>query len=109
MENYKVNGTITEVSEVKTHDNGAKSLTYRIDNGNEYNNVMQFELYKKAEYAEHIDNFVKFNKVGDQVEVEFSIRTREWEGKIYTNLSSWKVNKGEAKTVTEEDINPLPF
>jgi hypothetical protein len=36
-------------------------------------------------------------KVGETVKVEFNIDCREWEGKYYTNLKCWKVEKvGEA-------------
>ena len=104
MENYKVKGKITLISEIKTLENGAKTLNYRIDNGQPYNNIMQFEMYKKAEFAEHIDNFIKYNKINDEVEIEFNIKTREWEGRLFTNLASWKCNKATAST-PDPDLN----
>lgn len=91
--NYKVKGFITQIDEVKELDNGAKSLRYRINTEENYNNIWEFEMYKTVDYSSHVDNFVKYNKVGDRVEVEFSIRPREWEGKIYTSLSHWKIEK----------------
>ena len=116
MENYKVKGKITEISEVQTLDNGAKKLTYRIDNGNQYSNIMEFEVYNKAEKSEHTDNFVKYNKVGEDVEVEFNIKTRPWENKIFTNLSSCKCNKlvpaaasPSLNASDTEDSSDLPF
>ena len=50
-------------------------------------------MYKGAEYSEHVDNFVKYNKVGDEVEVEFTIRHQEYQGKIYNSLNHWKITK----------------
>jgi hypothetical protein len=91
--NYKMKGFITQIDEIKQLDNGAKIVTYRINNEEPYNNIVQFEMYKKPEYAEHADNFVKFNKVGDRVEVEFNIGSREYEGKMYTSLKHWKLEK----------------
>ena len=115
--NFKVKGFITQISEVTTLSNGAKKLTYRINNEEQYNNLWEFEVYKSAEHAAHADKFLEYNKVGDRVEVEFQVRPREYEGKIYTNLSHWKIEKmtGEenalqsaAAHVTDED-DDLPF
>jgi len=91
-------GYITQIDEIRQLDNGAKIVTYRINNEEQYNNIHQFEMYKKPEYAEHADNFLKFNKVGDRVEVEFNIGSREWtdkEGtsKMFTSLKHWKIEK----------------
>jgi len=93
---YKVKGTIKSISKIE--DAGAgKKLLFRIDNGEQYSNIMEFELYKGAEYLEHLDNFSKYNKVDDSVEVEFNIKTFNWkpeaDDKIFTSLSCWKVEK----------------
>ena len=116
MENYKVQGRITAISEVETLNNGAKKLSYRIDTGDQYSNIWEFELYKKEEYAEHVDNFKKYNNVGDPVEVEFSIRPREYQNKVYTGLSHWKIEKLEGgeqqpqnETFVAEGDDDLPF
>ena len=53
--NYKVRGKIVSISEIKTLQNGAKELSYRIDTGEIHNNLLEFSVYKKEEYAEHID------------------------------------------------------
>jgi hypothetical protein len=120
---YKVRGKIKSISKIE--DAGAgKKLSFRIDNGETYSNIMEFELYKGAEYLEHLDNFSKYNKVGDSVDVEFNIKTFNWkpeaEDKIFTSLSCWKVEKGEAvngvptvpQPTTNNDPSPaddLPF
>lgn len=95
--NYKTTGTITSISPIETLSNGALQLTYRIDNGEEHNSMMEFQVYKKAEHSEHMDNFVKYNKVGDKVNIEFTIRTFNWEpegkDKVFTSLSHWKLEK----------------
>ena len=105
---YKVKGIIKSISKPETVGL-AKKLFFRIDNGEQYNNIMEFELYKGAEYVEHIDNFIKYNKVNDNVEVEFNIKTFNWkpeaDDKIFTSLSSWKVEKVEAIT---PPINEAP-
>jgi len=122
---YKAKGTIKSISTPESVGTG-KKLSFRIDNGEQYSNIMEFELYKGADYVEHIDNFVKYNKVGDSVEVEFNIKTFNWkpesDDKIFTSLSCWKVEKVESsetpptfkevgddyKEIEDED-NGLPF
>ena len=93
--NFTQRGTILSITEVETLANGAAKLSYRIDTGDQYSPIREFEIYKGADHVEHAHNFAKYNKVGDVVDVEFEIRTREWETKIYTNLSHWKCTKVE--------------
>ena len=112
---YKVKGTIKSIS--TPEDVGtARKLFFRIDNGEQYNNILEFELYKGAEYVEHIDNFIKYNKVNDSVEVEFNIKTFNWkpeaDNKIFTSLACWKVEKAEAtvadNTTVQTNNDPTP-
>ena len=117
---YTVKGKIKSISEPEVVGAG-KKLSFRIDNGEQYSNIMEFELYKGADYIEHIDNFIKYNKVDDSVEVEFNIKTFNWkpeaDNKIFTSLSCWKVTKAESTvsdnaTVTtnnDADLDNLPF
>ena len=41
-----------------------------------------FNIYKASEYTEHLDKFLEFNKVGDNVEVEFNIRGKQYNGRV---------------------------
>ena len=112
--NYTTEGKIVSISEVTSLESGAKKLTYRIDTGEQYNNIWEFELYKGADYAEHADNFVKFNSVGDLVSVEFNVRPRVWEEKdrVFTTLSHWKcttLEKSENAQAVAGGKDDLPF
>jgi len=117
---YKLRGTITSISEIESAGSG-KKLSFRVDTGEQYNNLVEFELYKGAEYLEHLDKFVQYNKVGDFVDVEFNLKTFNWkpeaDNKIFTSLSCWKVEKAQAQLpatdigVPSEELAPddLPF
>ena len=89
----KVKGQIISIGDTQTFDSGAKKLSFQIDNGEQYNNILSFDLFKGAEHVSHLDNFIKFNKVGDSVEVEFNIQCKEYNGKYYTNLQMWRCEK----------------
>lgn len=113
---YKVKGQITEISEKQMFDAGSGKLTFRIDTGEKYNKFWEFELFKSKDHTEHLDNFTKYNKVGDNVEVEFNIKTNLWTNpktnieRLFTSLSCWKVEKVDSQTEpTEASNTDLPF
>jgi single-strand DNA-binding protein len=56
----------------------------------QYTQYVKFEL-KQAKCAE-LD---KYN-VGDQLKVHFNIDGREWQGKYFTNLSAWRIERVSA-------------
>ena len=108
--NYELKGKIISISDIEDKPNGAKELTYRIDTGEQYNNIVEFQLYKTSEHVSHVDNFVKYNKIGDMVNVEWSLRTFNWkpneDNKIFTSLSHWKSTKLDS---TSEKSDDVPF
>ena len=115
--NYKVKGTITKIGEKKLLDNGAVVLDYVVEETSENGYVTPFSLniYKGAEYAEFVDKFIEFNKVGDKVEVEFNIRGKEYNGRIYNSLSHWRCDQvggiptQEPTPQPQEQVDDLPF
>ena len=66
-------------------------------------------MYNKAEYAEHVDNFIEYNKIGDEVEVEFTIRGNQYNGRVYNSLSHWRCDKVGAEKVESNNEGGLPF
>ena len=101
MSELKVKGTITNISAI--NDAGAgKKLTFKLDVGDTYNDNLEFEMYKGADHIAHLDNFVKFNKVGDLVDVEFKLKSKAWTNpttnieKTFTSLSAWRIDKVES-------------
>ena len=112
----EVNGTIEKVLTIEkgTTKDGKEwqKQLYIVANNDGYEGKKQifcFEVFGE----EKVQNFNKFNKVGDSVKVEFNISTNEWNGKYFTSLQSWKVTKNESvqasvqpfETVT--DLNEL--
>jgi hypothetical protein len=111
---YKVKGMIVSIGQKKTLDNGACVLDYVVnetsDNG--YVTPYSFNMYNKAEYAELVDKFIEFNKPGDEVEIEFTVRGREYNGKIYNSFSHWrcdKIKEADKAKQTEPVESDLPF
>ena len=105
---------ITKVNEVESGTSKAgkawKKLTFVGETQEQYNNLYAFELFGE----EKVDSFVKYNKVGDVVDVDFNVSTREWEGRYFTSLSAWKVFKANAEasqvpSPADDPANDLPF
>ena len=61
--------------------------------------------------VEKVENFVKFNKVGQHVDVDFNVSANEWQGKYFTSLSAWKIFKSQEDTPepAAQDSGDLPF
>ncbi len=116
----EVKAVIQSISEVTTTGTGSKWLTFRAKTIEDYSQVIEVKIFKKAEYAEHADNFVKYNKVGDTLQLDLSIQCslHEASGRIFTNLNLWKSAKVETappvpKTpeaiAQSNDEDDLPF
>ncbi len=100
---YKMTGTITTVMEPQTFASGFCKRTFVIDNGENYNNLVQFECVKDKTAL--LDNV----REGDTVAVKFDIQGREYNGKYFVSLVAWGVvNKSdqvEAEPTTADDLN----
>jgi len=83
--------------------------SFLLKTAEQYNNLYCFEIFGD----EKVENFIKFNKVGQSVKVDFNVGCNEWNGKYFTKLSAWKIFKADSKeeeVSQEEDANSdLPF
>ena len=106
-------GVIKEIKEVETITSKAgkeyKKVLFILSNNDGYNGeekIYAFEMFGE----DKVDNFVKYNKQGDNVEVSFNIDTNEYNGKYYIKLSAWRVfKKIEGQEVQEEQFQNDDF
>lgn len=112
----QVTGTITKILEVEKGTSKAgkewQKINFVIDTKAEFNPEVCFQIFGE----EKVENFTKYNKVGNEVDVSFNVSSREFNGKYYHNLDAWKVFKAEADTSTPEtakvamaEESDLPF
>jgi hypothetical protein len=127
MSNIKT-GEIIEILPTESGTSKAgkdwKKLTFAIDTKEQYNNIIAFEVFGD----EKVDNFLKYNKIGKTVDVEFNLSSNKWKDKYFTSASAWKItNANDTQTALEqgkaiidaafepagdlntEDQNDLPF
>jgi hypothetical protein len=110
MSELKIKGKIVKVLDAESGTSKAGKewikQTFVIDTEAQYNNEIAFGLFGK----DKVENFNKFNKVGDLVEVSFNISSREHNQKWYSQIDAWKVFKAKAETVeTVDEADDLPF
>ena len=111
----KVTGKITKILDVEAGTSKAgkewKKLVFTLETMDEYNNLYALEVFGE----EKVDNFLKFNKLGQEVDVEFNVSCNEWKGKYFTSLQAWKVFKAEkveeecGSEMNDEQSDDLPF
>ena len=101
------NVEIIKIGELRTFDSGFRLVEWvGKDDSGQYPQEIQFQ--SKQDNAE---KFLKYNKVGDRVDIDFNLNGRSWlkegaeesERKWFNSLDAWKVFKTE--TV---DMPPIP-
>lgn len=93
---------ITKILDVQSgtskDGNEWKKITFVGETEEKYNNLYAFDIFG----AEKVDNFQKYNKVGQDVEVSFNVKCNEWKGKYFTSLDAWKVFSAKDEVPAQE-------
>jgi hypothetical protein len=107
----EVTGKITKVLEKQSGVSKAEKewtkLSFILETSEAYNNLYCFEVFG----TEKVEQFEKYNKVGQEVKVDFNVSTNEWNGKYFTSLQAWRIFKAEAEQPAEVEAtgDDLPF
>lgn len=110
----KVTGKITKVLETQSGTSAAgkdwQKLSFILETTEDYNNLYCFDVFGE----DKVEQFLKYNRVGQDVDVNFNVQTNEYKGKYYTSLQSWKIFKAEAgkaapEVAQDEAKDDLPF
>ena len=100
--NLVLQGTITSISDVQQGESKAgkawKKSGFAVETKGEYPKTVYFTVFGE----EKVDNLLKFNKVGQLVDVSFNAESREYNGKFYTDLQAWKIF-----TATNENVEKV--
>jgi hypothetical protein len=109
----KVTGKIENILQTQTGTTKAgkqwKKTSFVVKTDDEYNNLYCFDVFGE----EKVDKFLQYNSKGDVVDVDFNVKTNEWQGKYFTSLDAWKVfkadNSKQKEEVAVEEEGDLPF
>lgn len=117
MSELAITGTVKQILDVqsgvgKASGNPWSSQEFVVANNDGYEGKEQLYCFKVFG-DDKVEQLTKFNKVGDDVKVFFNISTSEYNGKYYTSLNSWRIEKidasGVADAPAEEDGSDMPF
>ena len=104
-----VKGTLKQKLEVEQGRSKAgkewKSQSFVLNTGAQYNPDVCFKLFgeDKIQLIENVND-------GDELEVDFNLSSREWNGKWFTSADAWKINKvgGSSENTETVDDSEVP-
>ena len=114
---YKLKGTIKTITPVQEFATGSKKATIVVSNNDGYEGAEKmyaFEYFCGAKKPERMDQMLKYNAVGDTVEVSFEVESREYNGKYYSDLSAFRLDKvggssGAGNSLPAIEGDDVPF
>ena len=107
MSSFQISGKLTKIYPVETKGNNFQTQEFVLETQERYPQFVKFQLTQ--EMCGTID---KYNE-GDQLNVSFNIRGREWQGKYFNNLSARKIENSATSTpagqsmLAEENLNQI--
>jgi single-strand DNA-binding protein len=102
MEELKVKGTIHLIGEAKQVSEKMNLKEFVLSIGDKYPQLVQFQAVNERV------KFLDGAKVGQECEVKFDLRGREYNGKFYVSLNAWDIRIA-SKPISDEIDDDLPF
>ena len=104
MEELKAKGTIHLLGESKQVSEKMNIREFVLSIGDKYPQLVQFQAVNERV------KFLDGAKVGQECEVKFDLRGREYNGKYYVSLNAWDIRiAAPSKPITDEIDDDLPF
>ena len=99
-QSFEIQGKLHKVfpSENKSSSFQAREFVIEVESG-QYSQFVKFQLTQDR--CDLIDSFTE----GEDIQVSFDLRGREWDGKYFTNLNAWRLNRPSS---TEKTDSPKP-
>lgn len=103
---FEIEGKLYRVfpTEQKTASFQAREFVIEIPDGN-YPQFIKFQVVQDK--CTTLDAY----REGDQLKVSFDLRGREWQGKFFTSLNAWRIDKagGGVESAPAEEFPADPF
>jgi single-strand DNA-binding protein len=96
MSSYELKGKIKAIFPTEQKTEKFKSREFVVETEGDYPQMVKFQI--NQDKCNILDNF----KEGQEVEVSFNLRGREWNGKYFTNLEAWKVFGVQGETAAAQ-------
>lgn len=72
----------------------------------EFKEKVVFSFFAMGDKLKNVENFVKYAKIGALVEVKFSIKTNEYNGKFYSKNEAFSVFLTKEETASKPSEQP---
>lgn len=97
---FEIQGKLHKVfpSENKSGSFQAREFVIEVESG-QYSQLIKFQLTQDR--CDLIESFAE----GEEIQVSFDLRGREWDGKYFTNLNAWRLNRPSS---SEKNHSPKP-
>jgi hypothetical protein len=107
MEELKAKGTIHLLGEAKQVSEKMNIREFVLSIGDKYPQLVQFQAVNERV------KFLETSRVGQECEVKFDLRGREYNGRYYVSLNAWDIRIESAaapsKPISDEIDDDLPF
>ena len=99
-QSFEIQGKLHKVfpSENKSGSFQAREFVIEVESG-QYSQLIKFQLTQ--ERCDLIESYSE----GEEIQVHFDLRGREWDGKYFINLNAWRLNRPSS---TEKTDSPKP-
>lgn len=93
----KFSGTVQNIFEVKSGITASgdawKAVEFLVTETTEHPQSAIFKMFAVGEKLDKLENFLKYTNIGDDVDVSFNIKSKEYNGNFYNSLDAWSVFK----------------
>jgi hypothetical protein len=91
MQSFEIEGKLLKKFEIenKTATFQTREFVIEVPDGS-YPQFIKFQMTQDR--CTHLDSYEK----GESIKVHFDLRGREWQGKYFTNLNAWRIEKAGA-------------
>lgn len=94
---YEAVGKLSKKYDTENKTQSFQAREFVIEMAGQYPQMIKFQLTQDRCAA--LDPFNE----GDEIKVQFDLRGREWNGKYFTNLNAWRLEKGDTPTTGGAD------
>jgi single-strand DNA-binding protein len=99
---FEISGVLAKVYDTESKSQSFQTREFVITTEETYPQFVKFQSVQDR--VGIVDGY----KEGEKVKVYFDLRGREWQGKYFTNLNAWKIERAAAAAPPANDDSGFP-
>lgn len=93
---FEVKGKLHKIFPTEQKSASFSAREFVIELPGQYTNFVKFQLTQDR------CSLIEAYNEGDEINVHFDLRGREWQGKYFTNLNAWRIEAGAAQAPQQQ-------